>query len=250
MTQATEWKSPLICFISFNCEKTHKVWLKNLWNWLCDRDLMIFDLLAPPQGPRGWGSKKLCCCMCHWCKLLTHQIWLNFGTKFFFDHSTPPPHGTPKSDPWGMTQATEWKSCLICFISFICEKTHKVWFKNLWNWLCNWNLMIFKYIWPFGPSPGTQGVGQKKMCCCKNVNQEPPDSLFVIRDDVIFHINCQKVDLDDQITDISSKYQISKGLLTLTDLQIRVHQSLSWALTVGPDSREKWLLPPGKLGRT
>ena len=24
------------------------------------------------------------------------------------DHSTP--HGTPKSDPWGMTQATEWKS--------------------------------------------------------------------------------------------------------------------------------------------
>ena len=160
MTQATEWKSRLICFISFNCEKTHKVWFKNLWNWLCDWDLMIFYLLAPPQGPRGLGPKKLCRCMCHWCKLLTHQIWLNFGKKFFFDHSTP--HGTPKSDPWGMTQATEWKSRLICFISFICEKTHKVWFKNLWNWLCNWILMIFNYIRPFGPSPGPQGAGPKK----------------------------------------------------------------------------------------
>ena len=63
-----------------------------------------------------------------------------------------------------MTQAAKWKSCLICFISFICEKTHKVCFKNLWNWLCNWNLMIFNYIWPFGPSPGPQGVGQKKEC--------------------------------------------------------------------------------------
>ena len=164
MTQATEWKSRLICFIFFNCEKTHKVWLKSLWNWLCDWDLMIFDLLAPPQGPRGWGPIKLCCCMCHWCKLLTHQIWLNFGNNFFFDHSTP--HGTPKFDPWCMTQARKWKSRLICFISFIWEKTHKVWFKNLWNWLCNWNLMIFNNIWPFGPSQGPQGAGPKKMCRC------------------------------------------------------------------------------------
>ena len=37
----------------------------------------------------------------------------------------------PKSHSWGMTQATEWKSCLICFVSFICENTHKVWYKNL-----------------------------------------------------------------------------------------------------------------------
>ena len=125
--------------------------VKNLWNWLCDWDLMIFDLLAPPQGPRGWGPKKLCCCMSHWCKLITHQIWLNFGKQFFLDHSTP--HSTPKSDPWGMTQARELKSRLICFISFICEKTHKV---------CNWNLMIFNNIWPFGPSPGPQGAGPKK----------------------------------------------------------------------------------------
>ena len=60
---------------------------------------------------------------------------------------------TPKSHPWGMTQATEWKSRLICFISFNCEKTHKVWFKNLWNWLCDWDLMIF-YLWPLPRAPG------------------------------------------------------------------------------------------------
>ena len=32
------------------------VWFKNLWNWLCNSDLMIFDLLAPPQGTRGGGG--------------------------------------------------------------------------------------------------------------------------------------------------------------------------------------------------
>ena len=89
-----------------------------------------------------------------------------------------------------MTKVTEWKSSLICFISFSCEKTQKVWFKNLWNWLCNWNL--FNDIWrplihlspppppptpgacnwnlmifdlftpPFGPSLGPQGAETKK----------------------------------------------------------------------------------------
>ena len=151
MTQVTEWKSRLICYISFICEKIHRVWFKNLLSWLCNSDIMIFDLLATPQGPRGWGTKKWCRCMCHSCKQLTHQIWLNLKKKILTSQT---PHGTPESDPWGMTQATKWKSSLICFISFICEKTLKVWLKNLWNWLCNWNLMIFYDIWPFGPFPG------------------------------------------------------------------------------------------------
>ena len=68
MTQVAGWKYRLICYISFICEKIHKVWFKNLWNWLCNSDLMIFDLLAPPQGPRGRGPKKWCHCMCHSCK--------------------------------------------------------------------------------------------------------------------------------------------------------------------------------------
>ena len=120
---------------------------------------MIFDLLAPPQGPRG-GDQNNCAVACAIDVSNSHTKsgWILEKTNF--DHSTP--NGTPMYDPLGMTQATEWESRLICFISFICEKTHKVWFKNLLNWLCNWNLMIFYYIWPFGSSPGPQGAGPKK----------------------------------------------------------------------------------------
>ena len=122
MTQATEWKSSLICFISLNCEKTHKVWFKNLWNWLCDWDLMIFDLLAPPQGPRGLGPKKLCRCMCHWCKLLTHQIWLNFGKKIFLTTQPPtvPPSPTPGAWPRQRNENPVW---YVLYLSFVRRHT-------------------------------------------------------------------------------------------------------------------------------
>ena len=36
---------------------------------------MIFDLLAPPKGPRGWAKK--CRCTPHSCKQHIHQIWLD-----------------------------------------------------------------------------------------------------------------------------------------------------------------------------
>ena len=32
----------------------------------------------------------------------------------------------PKSHPCGMTQASEQKSCLLCFVSFICKNTHNI----------------------------------------------------------------------------------------------------------------------------
>ena len=48
----------------------------------------------------------------------------------------------PAVPPRGMTLVTEWKFCSICFLSVICENTHKVWYKNLWNWHVN-------DIWPF-----------------------------------------------------------------------------------------------------
>ena len=51
-----------------------------------------------------------------------------FEKKWFDPLGTP---SAPKSHPWGMTQTTEWKSRLICFVSCICESTHKVWYKNL-----------------------------------------------------------------------------------------------------------------------
>ena len=32
------------------------------------------------------------------------------------------------------------------FKCFIFENSHKVWYKNLWYWLCNWNLMIIDLV--------------------------------------------------------------------------------------------------------
>ena len=43
---------------------------------------MIFDLLAPPQGPRGGGAKKMCRCTPHSREQPTHQIWLDFVQQF------------------------------------------------------------------------------------------------------------------------------------------------------------------------
>ena len=165
MTQAAEWKSHLICFVSFICEKIHKVWFKNLWNWLCNSDLMIFDLLAPPQGPRAREPKKWRRCVCHSCKKLTHQIWLNFRNFFFWPPPPPPPppqpptvppSPTPRAWPRPPNENPVW---YVLYLS--CVRRHKVWSKNLSNWLCNWNLMIFNDIWPFDPSPGPQGAGPK-----------------------------------------------------------------------------------------
>ena len=45
-----------------------------------------------------------------------------------YDHVKMPPCAPtpPKSDPWGMTQASERNSRSICFISFIFKTTYKV----------------------------------------------------------------------------------------------------------------------------
>ena len=64
-------------------------------------DLMIFDLLAPPQGPRGRGppppkkKKKKYRCVCYSCKLFTHKLRLNFGKKW------PQPPRYPQVPPLG-----------------------------------------------------------------------------------------------------------------------------------------------------
>ena len=61
--------------------------------------------------------------------------------KYFW----PPTQGTPSapSPTLGHDQCDRIKSCLVCFVSFICENTHKVWYKNLLNGHVNQNLMIF-----------------------------------------------------------------------------------------------------------
>ena len=48
----------------------------------------------------------------------------------------------PQVPPLGHEPSNRIK-ILFIFFSFICENMHKVWYKNLWNWHGNWNLMMF-----------------------------------------------------------------------------------------------------------
>ena len=65
----------------------------------------------------------------------------NPNAKVFDSPPPPPPPAAPSP-----TLATEWKSFSICFLSFICENTHKVWYKIFKNWHIN-------DIWPFDLLP-------------------------------------------------------------------------------------------------
>ena len=97
--------------------RTHKVWYKKL----CNSDLIIFDLLIPPQGYEFDPRVKILLALCstnHPCQFdmpHDHVRKKKFG-----------PLGTTKSHPWGMTQTTEQKSRPLCFIIyFMCENTRK-----------------------------------------------------------------------------------------------------------------------------
>ena len=67
---------------------------------------MIFDLLAPPQGPRGGGTQKNGAGACAIYVRNTHQIWLNFG-KNFFDRPNPPRY--PQVRPLGHDPGCQMK---------------------------------------------------------------------------------------------------------------------------------------------
>ena len=139
----------------------HNVWFKKFWNWLCNIDIMIFDLLAPPQGPRGPGPKQWCCCMWHSCKYLTYKIWLNFG--FFL---TPQPPRYPQVPPLVYDPGGQIKipSDMFC-IFHLWEDIQSLVLKTLKLTLLL-NFMIFNDIWTFGPSPGPQGAGLKNVLLC------------------------------------------------------------------------------------
>ena len=155
MTQAAEWKSRLICYISFICEKMHKVWFKNLWNWLCNSDLMIFDLLAPPQGPSWPRPKKWCRCMWHSYKNLTHQIWLNFG--IFLTPQPPKVPWSPTPGAW-LRRPNENPVWYVLYLSFVRKHT-KFGFKNFEiDFVIEilWYLMILELL---APPQGPRGRG-------------------------------------------------------------------------------------------
>ena len=105
--------------------------------------LVIFDLLTSPKGHHDDPRMKMVLAFV----LLVISVDLICHMTMFEKKNCLTPWVPPSAHPWGMTQVTEWKSRLICFVSFICEKTHKIWYKNLWNWHGNRNLMIFD-LWP------------------------------------------------------------------------------------------------------
>ena len=72
----------------------------------------------------------------------------------------PPGHPQrPKVPPLGHDPGDRMNIPSDMFLSFICDNTHKVWYKNLWSWLCNWNQIIFGLLTPL---QGPRGQGQKK----------------------------------------------------------------------------------------
>ena len=80
---------------------------------------MTFDLLTSPQGHQFDHRMKISLTFC------SARHPRRFDMPHMFGKMTP--IGTPsapKSDPWGLTQATELKSHLICFVSFICQNKH------------------------------------------------------------------------------------------------------------------------------
>ena len=114
---------------------------------------MIFYLLIPPQGPGGGSAVA--------CPIHASNIHTKFGLEdCILDRQTKGIEFSTLSTP--KTHATEWKPHSICFMSFICENIDKVWYKHLWDWLCNWlcewNWMIFDLLTPL---QGPKGKKQK-----------------------------------------------------------------------------------------
>ena len=62
----------------FIFENTHKVWYANLWNWLSNWNLIIFDLLARPKGPCG-GKNVLFTPPIHVSSSHTKFQWISFN---------------------------------------------------------------------------------------------------------------------------------------------------------------------------
>ena len=87
---------------------------------------MIFDLLTTPLGPRGQGQKIAAVCPIHVSNSQTKfgLIW----EKLYFWTPTPQyPHPTtPGAWPRQLNENPVW----YIFISSICEKANKVWFKT------------------------------------------------------------------------------------------------------------------------
>ena len=94
--QATELKFRSICFLSFICEiYSHKVWYKNLWNWLID----IWPHPKVTSLTQGWKFYLHSVLLIIPVSLICHMTM--FEKKNFFDPwaSPGPPSPTPGAWP-------------------------------------------------------------------------------------------------------------------------------------------------------
>ena len=162
MTKVTEWKSCLICFVSFICITHTKFGLTIFWNWHVNQNLMIFDLLISLQGHQFDPRLKI---YLH-SVLLVIPVNLICHMTMFEIFFWPPRHPQlPKVRPLWHDPGKRIKvpSDMFC-IFHLWEQTQSLVFpciyKNLWNWLCNWNEMIFDLL---TPPQGPRGAGPKKL---------------------------------------------------------------------------------------
>ena len=83
---------------------------------------MIFDLLTSTQGHQfdNRANILLVFCSAH-CPRQFDMPHDHAQKLLFFTPSAP---RRPKSHPWGMTQASEQNTRLICFIASDCQNTH------------------------------------------------------------------------------------------------------------------------------
>ena len=98
--------------------RTRKVWYKNLWNWHVN-DIWPFDLAEGHQFDSRMKMLLAFCSAHHPYRfdMLHDHVWKK---KMFDPLGTP---SAPKSDPWGMTQATEKNPFWYIFcLSFV--RTH------------------------------------------------------------------------------------------------------------------------------
>ena len=127
-------KIPFIMYLSFICENTHKLMYKILWNWLCNLKLTFWPLTPrSPLWPKGEKFTFILFCSS------SPSIWY---ATWPCSKTWPPGHPRrPKVTPLGHDPGDRilipfW---YVFYLSFV--RTHtKFGIKNLWNWLCNWNL--------------------------------------------------------------------------------------------------------------
>ena len=93
-----------VCFLSFICENTHKVWYNNLWNGHAN-DIWPFDL-APRSPVSPWDENVTCILFCSSSLLIWYATWPCLRKKIVWPPGYPQ---CPKVPPLGHDQGDRIK---------------------------------------------------------------------------------------------------------------------------------------------